>query len=395
MQVPEPLSSYADGFRRYLVKLGFCPAYVRRQMGLMAHLGGWLALQELSVGELTPAVVDRFLAVRRATGRLLISQRGAGPLLGYLRGLGVAPQPVASVVDSPRQRLLDSYRGFLSVERGLAEGTIWHHMRVAEVFLSTVGEPLLDRLRGLSAEQVIQIVSGQLRGCSVGTAQYRGSCARALLRFLFLDGDVPADLAPVVPRVARWELTSLPRRAPAESVIAVLNCCDRSSDAGRREYAILLLLARLGLRVAEIAALAVDGIDWRSGEITIHGKGGRVDSLPLMWEVGEALADYLRAGRPQCGTRAVFVTLYAPHRRLTTSAVRASVYRACTRAGVEPMGPHRLRHSLASDLLAAGSSLYEIGQVLRHQRRSATAVYAKVDSKALATLARPWPEGTV
>jgi integrase len=165
------------------------------------------------------------------------------------------------------------------------------------------------------------------------------------------------------------------------------------SDNATPPHAILLLLARLGLRVAEIVALDVGDIDWRSGEITIHGKGARRDRLPLMWAVGEALADYLRAGRPQCGARAVFVTLYAPYRRLTTSAVRESVYRACARAGVAPMSPHRLRHSLASDLLAAGSSLDEIGQVLRHQHRSATTVYAKVDSGALATLARPWPEG--
>jgi site-specific recombinase XerD len=200
-----------------------------------------------------------------------------------------------------------------------------------------------------------------------------------------------ADLAPVVPAVASWKLASLPRRLPAATVAAVVNGCDRGTEAGCREYAIVLMLARLGLRVTEVAALTLDDIDWRAGELTIHGKGGRSDNLPLMWDVGEALADYLRARRPQCAARTVFVTAYAPRRALTASAVRAVVYHACARAGVERAGPHRLRHSLASDLLAAGSSLHEIGQVLRHQNAVTTAIYAKTDRKALAVLARQWP----
>ena len=182
MAVPEPLRSYADGFRRHLVELGFCPAYVRRQMGLMAHLSAWLAVHEVPVVELTPTMVDRFLATRRATGRHLITQRSTGPLLDYLRGLGVLAPSVAPVADTPRQRLLEDYRRFLSLERGLAEGTIVHHVRVAEVFLSAVGEPLPDGLRSLSAAQVVQIMSAQLRRCSTGTTGYRAGCVRTLLR---------------------------------------------------------------------------------------------------------------------------------------------------------------------------------------------------------------------
>jgi site-specific recombinase XerD len=391
MKVTGPLASYAAGFRRYLGEQGLCLAATRRHVDLMAHLSSWLAWHDLGVGELTPAVVKRVLAVRRATGRHLVSVRGAAPVLGYLRGLGVAPEPVTPFADTSRERVLASYRSFLAGERGLVESTIEHHMRVAAAFLAGVGDPVDQRLRELSAGQVLEITSGQLRGCATGTAQYRAGCARVLLRFLFVEGRVPADLAPVVPTVASWKLTSLPRRLDATAVAAVVDGCDRDTQGGRREYAIVLMLARLGLRVAEVAALTLDDIDWRAGEITIRGKGGRSDKLPLMGEVGEALADYLRAGRPQCATRAVFVTLYAPRRALTASAVRGVIYHACAQVGVEPAGPHRLRHTLASDLLAAGSSLHEIGQVLRHQDIATTAIYAKVDRKALAVLARPWP----
>ncbi len=386
-----PLKAHEAGFREWLAEHGCCVPSVRYQLELMDDLSRWLTRHGAGPGELTPAVVSEVLAARRARGHHLVSARGAGPLLGYLRGLGVVPGAARPAARTPRERLMEEYRSYLASERGLAEGTTGLHLRAAAMFLAGIPDPLSEGLRDLSAGQVTGIVSRGVRQCAVSTARGRASCVRVLLRFLFVTGQVPRDLAPAVPSVAGWRLASLPRRLDTASVAAVLGGCDRASEAGRREYAIVVVLARLGLRAGEVAALRLEDIDWRSGEVTIAGKGGRRDKLPLLGDVGQALATYLRQGRPRCASRAVFVTLYAPRRALTASAVRSVVYHACAQAGIERASPHRLRHALASDLLAAGASLRDIAEILRHRHLSTTAIYAKVDRKALACLARPWP----
>ncbi|MGH3226343.1 MAG: tyrosine-type recombinase/integrase, partial [Streptosporangiaceae bacterium] len=198
------------------------------------------------------------------------------------------------------------------------------------------------------------------------------------------------DLAPAVPRVARWRLAGLPARVGAATVTALLDSCDRATEAGRRDYAVLLVYGRLGLRSADTARLALDDFNWRAGEVTIRGKGGRTDTFPLPWDVGEAVAGYLRDRRHSAG-RAVFLTVLPPFRGLAPSGLGAIVHSACRRAGVPECGPHTLRHSLASGLLAAGASLPEVGEILRHSDPRTTAIYAKVDRAALASLVRPWP----
>ena len=167
--------------------------------------------------------------------------------------------------------------------------------------------------------------------------------------------------------------------------------CDRGTAAGLRDYAVLSLLARLGLRGVEAAGLRLDDIDWRGGQIAVTGKGSRIERLPLPIPAGEALVAWLTGGRPRCGTRAVFVTVRRPYRQLTPEAVRAVMGRACDRAGLERRGSHRFRHALATEMLRAGASLPEVGQVLRHRSMLSTSVYAKVDQDALRPLAQPWP----
>jgi integrase len=217
---------------------------------------------------------------------------------------------------------------------------------------------------------------------------------RSLLRFLHTAGHIPHPLVWAVPSVPGWKATTLPRAVNPEQVTGVLAGCDRASAQGRRDYAIVLLLARLGLRAGEVSAIELDDLDWRAGEITVRGKGGRREVLPLPVEVGEALADYLRYGRPpRCPTRRLFVTARAPFTGLATGSVFAVVARACRRAGVTAFGPHRLRHALACELLRRGASLAEVGQVLRHSDERTTAVYAKVDQDALRALARACPTG--
>ena len=219
------------------------------------------------------------------------------------------------------------------------------------------------------------------------------SCLRSFLRFIYLDGHTAVALWRAVPPAATWSASSLPRWVAAEQVAALLASCDRHSAAGRRDFAILVLLSRLGLRAGEVAAMQLSDIDWRAGEMVVHGKGRRDEKLPLPHDAGEALADYLQHGRPRTADRSVFVRLRAPRRGLTPQGVSSVVCLASERAGLGPVGAHRLRHTAATGMLRAGASLAEVGQVLRQRSSGVTAIYAKVDHKSLRTLARPWPGG--
>jgi integrase/recombinase XerD len=215
---------------------------------------------------------------------------------------------------------------------------------------------------------------------------------RSLLRFLHVDGVIDRPLAEAVPSVANWSLSGLPKALSRDQVAALLTSCDRSTSTGCRDFAILMLLVRLGLRAGEVAVLSLDDIHWRRGELTVRGKGNRLDRLPLPGDVGEAIVEYLRRARPRTAQgRTVFVWAQAPHRALTSNAVTTVVANAGRRAGLGLVGAHRLRHTAATAMLQAGGSLTEIGQVLRHRRVLTTAVYAKVDRQALRLVARPWP----
>jgi integrase/recombinase XerD len=210
---------------------------------------------------------------------------------------------------------------------------------------------------------------------------------------LHLEGVVQAPLAQAVPRVACRKGAGLPRFLAPEIVARLLASCDRRTGRGRRDYAILLVLARLGLRAGEIAAMSLDDVDWRAGELVVHGKGRREDRLPLPSDVGDALVAYLRRGRPRTEVRTVFLRDVAPRVGLSAGGITWVVYSACARAGVQRASAHRLRHSLATHVLRTGGSLAEAGQVLRHARIATTAIYAKVDFATLAQLAQPWPGG--
>jgi integrase len=225
----------------------------------------------------------------------------------------------------------------------------------------------------------------------VESAKREAADLRALLRFLYLSGLTVTDLGSAMPPVAVWRGTRLPTTMALSDVDSLLESCDRSTVTGRRDYAILVLLARLGLRSGEIAALRLDDIDWRAGELTVRGKARRRDRLPLPFEVGEALTDYLRHDRPPCAHRNVILTRYAPPRPIHPSSITSIVYRGCHRAGLDRVGGHRLRHALASELLRRGGPLTEIAQVLRHSDLATTAGYAKIDRIALRGLAQSWP----
>jgi site-specific recombinase XerD len=349
--------------------------------------------QGLSVSALTPTMVDAYFAARRVSYYNSLTARSLQPLLDYLQDLGVVAAPGPTAATSPCDRLLGCYREYLFVERGLAASTIDLNVRMVRPFLAdhvSASDDQLD-LQRLSAGEVAAFVVAQsrTRPRSVGRLV---TALRSLLRFLHVDGVIDRPLVEAVPSVASWLLSGVPKALSKDQVTKLLTSCNRSTPTGCRDFAILTLLVRLGMRAGEVAALSLDDIDWRRGEITVRGKGNRVDRLPLPGDVGEAIVKYLCHGRPrQAQVRTVFVWTHAPYRRLASNAVTTVVANAGRRAGVGLVGAHRLRHTAATAMLHAGGSLTEIGQVLRHRGVLTTAIYAKVDREALRQVARPWP----
>ena len=393
-RVRGPLAPYVDGVRAELERLGYTPLTAAAHVRLMAHLSRWLARHGVEASGLTPATVDAYFAQRRAAGYVgQVTGRALQPLLGHLQRLGVVSPPVPVAPASPQERLLAQYRDYLTTERGLTTTTAALNVRMVRPFLADQARMRQGRL------DLEQLTAGEVAAFVVAQGRQRPksvkrmvTALRSLLGFLHVAGIVDQPLASAVPSVAGWTQTGLPKALDAEQVAALLASCDERTATGRRDLAILTLLVRLGLRAGEVAALSLQDIDWRCGEITVRGKGNRHDRLPLPADVGQRIVAYLRDGRPQSTQdRAVFVRAQAPYRALTSNAVTTVVACAGRRAGLGVIGAHRLRHSAATAMLRSGGSLTEIGQTLRHVRPLTTAMYAKVDIQALRQLARPWP----
>lgn len=391
--VAGPLAPFAAGMRAELTRQGFTRHAVAAHSQLLAHLSGWLAARELAPGDVNADVLQSFLSDRRATGReFLVSLRGMAPVLGYLRGLGAVPKPGLPTPVGPAEELLAEYRIYLRDERSLAPLSMERYSTSARLFLSRLRAPLESSLQELSAEQVTDFLVAEAAQRRTWAAKSLVTALRSLLRFLHVTGRIPRSLVAAVPSVAGWGLGTLPRAVGGAQVAALLGSCDRTSPRGRRDYAIMMLFSRLGLRNGEVAHLRLDDIDWQGGQIMVRGKGNRHDVMPLPDDVGRAVVDYLVRGRPPgISSRSVFVITRAPFTPLSLSAITSIVVAACDRCGVARISPHRLRHSVASDLLARGAPLAEVGQLLRHHAESTTAIYAKLDYRALATLVRPWP----
>lgn len=393
VRVVGPLARYADGFRIALTGQGYASSSTAGQLQLMAHVSRWLAQGGLAGSELEPAVVEQFLQARRAAGYgQWQSMRGMAPLLGYLRQVGFVPAPAAVVAQTPIEILLAAYRVYLVEERGLAASTVRNYLSVARQFASYWGASDHADLSGVSTVQVSGFVLAACRDRSAGSLTILVVGLRALLRYLHLVGITQTGLAGAVPSAARWPATTLPRPIGSGEVQRLLCSCDRRTAVGRRDFAVLTLMLRLGLRVSEVAALELGDVDWRHGEILIRGKGSRTERLPLPADVGEAVAGWLLRGRPRCDCPGVFTTLIAPRGALSGKAVSQIVRRTAGRCGVQASA-HRLRHTAASNLLRAGASLPEVGQVLRQTSILNTALYAKIDHARLTAVARPWPAG--
>lgn len=389
-----PLADIEVGYRAELVDHGYKPRTVTTLVGLTRRLGCWMESGGYAVGDLCSAMAEEFLADDRAGGRSFQPTLATlGSLFDYLRRAGAVPAEVASTPATSIDVTVDAFRRYLEIERGLVPDTIDTYARAASTLLSWLRQQGRVDLAELNARDVVGFVTEVCPGHSTGWAKLLLTGVRSFFRFAHLTGLVPVSLVGAVPSAAGWSGTSLPRGLVPGDVKRLLGSCDRRRAKGRRDYAILLLLVRLGLRAAEVADLRLDDVDWRTGEFVICGKGDHHERLPLPADVGEAVAGYLRRGRQTTSSRGLFLRVHAPIGPLRSSGVAEVVRDACRRADVEVVGPHRLRHTAATEMLRAGASLPEVAQVLRHHSPATTAIYAKVDHLELRTLAMPWPTG--
>jgi integrase/recombinase XerD len=389
-----PLAMHLVGFRAELVRLGYSKSPLKRHLQLLAQLSRWLEREDLGMTDLATDRVEVFFQARREAGYVnLRTPMSLVPLLSYLRRVGALVEPESAAVVGPVEELIEDFRLYLVRERGLVEGTIRFYLHVARLFVVERVDDEGLSLGDVTAVQVSRFVSHVCEGRSLSSARQVVSALRALLRFLRFEGLTDLSLDQAVLSVAGWN-PGLPRAIAWADARRLLDSCDRSMPTGRRDYAILLLLARLGLRAGEVVTLELDDVDWRSGEVVVVGKRQRRDRLPLPVDVGEALVAYLRWARPISDSRRIFLRCCAPFCGLAGSgAIRGVLARACERAGLPYVSPHRLRHTAATEMLRRGGSLIEIGQVLRQDSAVVTAVYAKVDQERLRMVARPWPGG--
>jgi len=391
-----PLNEYLDAYATGVAEQGYGHHSIRQQIVVIADFSRWLRQKHLEVHDVDGRVVDRFLQIRRREQRVRRGDpKALGRMLAMLRQAGVAKQQQAGQL-SARAKVIGEFRDYLLQERGLSQPTLLNYVPVIEQFLSERFHNRAPDFGQLRAPDVTGFVLRHARQLSPVRAKLMVTALRSFFRYLRHRGAMPIDLTGCVPTVPGWSLSGLPRFLPAADVERVLQCCDQDTSVGRRNYAILLLLARLGIRAGEVVGLKLDDIDWSAGQIIIRGKGGKSAPLPLAADVGASLAAYLRRDRPRSATRRVFIRHRAPLVGFgNSSTISSLVRRALKHAGIESAhnGAHVLRHSLATSLLRQGGSLDEIGELLRHQSPNTTAIYAKVDITALHTLALPWPGG--
>ena len=391
-----PLADHLNAYLSLVRGQGYDPGSARIQIQVIVKFSHWLCRKGAELRDVDQSVVERFLQGHHDARS---SSRGDAAtlnrLLHMLRQNGAA-QKEKRTVPSRHEKLAEDYRHYLLQERGLSQATATNYLPFIEQFLSERFEKGRVNLSQLRAPDVTSFVQRHARDFSPARASLLVTALRSFLRHLQFQGKIKTDLAVCVPAVAWWSFATMPKFLPAGDVQKVLKHCDRLTSIGRRNYAILLLLARLGLRAGEVVALNLEDIDWDNGHITVRAKGGRWSQLPLPADVGKAIALCLRQDRPQGSCRRVFLRHRAPTVGFANSiAISSLVMSALKRAGVESArkGAHLFRHGLATDMLRHGASLDEIGDLLRHKSPNTTAIYAKVDLVALRSLAFPWPGG--
>jgi len=389
--------SHGDLVERYaarLVEVGLACQGTRRSLGLVGGLLSWIASSRSVLAELDERMVERYLRNRARKRPILPGDRLAlKRFLSVLRDAGmIAPAKPPQI--TAQDQIFAKFADYLQKERGLAAGSINAYSPAIRRFLSEVCPAGVDDLGKISRSDVVRYVERQARDGSPGSGKAMCWSLRAFLRYLYRKRLNRVPLAGCVPSIRQWKLANLPTYLSAEQVQNVLDGCDRASAIGRRDYAILMMLAKLGLRANEVAILTLDDIDWRCGEMRVRAKGRQLVGMPIPPDVGAAVVAYLRDGRPKSPCRKLFLRTRAPHLGFAShSAITVIAKTAVARAGIRGLarqGAHLFRHSLATELLRAGATLSEIGQLLGHKSHDTTRIYAKVDIDALRTLSLPW-----
>jgi len=390
-----PLGIHIDAHAARLLEEGYLSKPARVHLRIIADFSRWLQRRKLGVADIDAQTLQRYVHDRR---HVLVCQRytasAVGKITGMLRDQRIISQVTPQAEIDARARAEEDFKRYLAQERGLSPGTQRNYLPVVRRFLRERFGRGPVRFSALCATDITGFVLRHVHERSPRCAQKMVVALRAFLRYLRYCGEITTDLAACVPTVPNWSLSTLPKFLKPGQVQQVLAHCNRYTSLGRRNYAILLLLARLGLRAGEVVAMMLDDIDWRAGHVTLRGKGGRWAQMPLPEEVGTAIAAYLQEARPRCASRRLFIRERAPRVGFANhEAISTLVRRALTHAGVDSphTGAHVFRHTLATEMLRHGASLGEIGELLRHQHPDTTQIYAKVDVSALRPLALRWP----
>lgn len=393
----ESLDGHLSGFTSFLEMQGYSAASLRSKNQIVRNFSRWLRMRQMNVWDLDERSIALFFEEKPRAGHI---NRGdysvMYSLLEWLRNdhktQSLPPKDDGDKLGST----LAEFARYLKEERGLSQATLNTYIPLVHSFLTERFGSNTIVLSEIGISDITRFILRLKGSRSRSNMKLMTTALRGFFRFLRYRGDIVTDLAAAVPTVADWRSSEIPKYLSHDDVERLLQGCDRTTIIGRRDYAVLLLLAHLGLRAGEVVAMALDDIDWEAGVITIHGKGRRQDQLPILKDVGEALVAYLLHGRHQCHNRRVFLRAKAPIRGFTASAaIDDIVRRALTRSGLNPIrkGAHLLRHSLATYMLHQGASLAEIGEILRHSTPTSTEIYAKVNIAALSALAQPWPGG--
>lgn len=389
---------YVGHLATRLVEEGRSPLSNWRYLSVINSLLGWLARRRCELADLDENMVEQYLRYRARRQIIHSADRVAlRRWLSVLRDEG-AITPMAPPKLTARDQIVQEFDNYLRTERGLSASSIAHDRSVVRRFLPEIGITGAGDFAKINQESVIRYIERHVRDGSPDTGKAMCRSLRSFLRYLHHRGLIPLALAGCVPSVRRWKLATLASYISVAQVTQALDSCDRATALGRRNYAILTLLAKLGLRASEVATLTLDDIDWRAGEMHIHAKGRQRTRMPMPPDVGVAIAAYLRNGRPTSSCRRLFVRTPAPHVGFASgTAITGIAKTALERAGIKGCvhrGAHVFRHTLATELLRAGTSLSEIGQLLGHRSHDTTRIYAKVDIEALRTLGLPWPGGS-
>jgi len=393
-----PHGQHVERYAARLVEESLARHGTWRCLNVVSGFLGWIAGRRCKLVDIDEHMVERYLQHRAGRQSIQPGDRaGLKRWLSVLRDEG-AIAPAALPPLTPHDRIFKEFEDYLRTERGLSPRSIIRHLPIIRGFLHEVCPAGADDLGKIGQESVIGYIERHARDWSPKTGKVMCWSLRAFLRYLHHRGLNPRALAGCVPSIRRWKLATLPTYLPAAQVQKALDGCNRATAMGRRDYAILMMLAKLGLRADEVATLTLDDIDWRAGEMHVRAKGRQRARMPMPPDVGAAVVAYLRNGRPKSPCRRLFVRTLAPHVGFASGSVITWIAKtALDRAGVRDCahrGAHIFRHSLATDLLRSGATLTEIGQLLRHESHDSTRIYAKVDIEALRTLSLPWPGGS-